>query len=67
MIVTPLGTVSPYCKASKNCPGFLVNRNNKKILLDCGNGITKHMVFPNDLNNLTIFISHLHTDHNGEL
>ena len=24
VIVTPLGTVSPYCKGEMNCPGFLV-------------------------------------------
>lgn len=65
--ITPLGTVSTFCYEDKCCPGFLVKHNDKKVLLDCGNGITKHMIFPNDLNNLTIFISHLHPDHYGEL
>lgn len=65
--ITPLGTVSPYCKGDCNCPGFLINYNDKKILLDCGNGITRLMNFPNDLNNLNIFISHFHDDHFGDV
>jgi ribonuclease BN (tRNA processing enzyme) len=41
IVVTPLGTVSPYCKDDKNCPGFLIEINDKRILLDCGSGITR--------------------------
>lgn len=67
LIITPLGTVSTYCFEDKNCPGFKVQYKENKILLDCGNGISKYMSFPNDLNNLTIIISHLHKDHYGEL
>lgn len=67
LIITPLGTVSTYCYKNKNCPGFLVEYKNNKILLDCGNGISKYLNLPNDLNNLTIIISHLHPDHYGEL
>ena len=65
--VTPLGTVSTFCHQDKCLPGFLVKHNEQNILLDCGNGITKHMILPDDLNNLTIIISHLHPDHYGEL
>lgn len=65
--IIPLGTVSPYCKDGCNCPGFLINYNDKKILLDCGNGVTRLMKFPNDLNNLNIFISHFHDDHFGDI
>ena len=65
--ITPLGTVSTYCYENKNCPGFLVEYNNNKILLDCGNGISKNLDLPNDFDNLTIIISHLHPDHYGEL
>lgn len=67
LIVTPLGTVSTYCYEDKNCPGFLVEYDNNKILLDCGNGISRYLNIPVDLNNLTIIISHLHSDHYGEL
>ena len=67
LIITPLGTVSTYCYEDKNCPGFLVKYGDNRILLDCGNGISKNLNLPRDLNNLTIIISHLHPDHYGEL
>lgn len=67
IIITPLGTVSPYTKGKMNCPGFLVEYNNKKILLDCGNGITRLLNFPKDLINLNIIITHYHKDHFGDL
>lgn len=67
MEVKFLGTVSPYCKDEKNCPGYLVSDGNNKILLDCGNGITRNLKLPEDLENLTIIISHLHKDHYGDL
>lgn len=65
--ITPFGTVSPYFKGDMNCPGFLVETNQEKILLDCGNGITRYLDLVKDLNNLTIIISHLHKDHYGDL
>lgn len=67
MKVIPLGTVSPYCKEDKNCPGFLVTKDGYKILLDCGSGISRLLSFPEDLNNLIIIISHLHKDHYSDL
>ena len=67
MEIKILGTVSPYCKDNKNCPGYLVTDNDNKVLLDCGNGSTRNLNLPNDLNNLTIIISHLHKDHYGDL
>lgn len=65
--ITPLGTISPYLKGNMNCPGFLIEYNNKKIILDCGNGITKLLNFPNDLDDMHIFISHYHIDHFGDI
>lgn len=65
--VSPLGTVSPYPKDNKNCPGFLIESNNNKILLDCGSGISRLLDMKNDLNNLIIIISHLHKDHYSDL
>ena len=67
LIVNPLGTVSPYCFKDMNCPGFLINYNNQKVLLDAGNGISRYMNLPRDLENLKIIISHLHPDHFEEL
>ena len=46
LIVTPLGTVSTYCQGEKNCPGFLIQYLDNKILLDCGNGISRQLNFP---------------------
>lgn len=65
--ITPLGTISPYCKGNRNCPAFLVTYNNHKILLDCGNGSTRLLNLPNDLFNLNVFITHFHSDHFGDL
>ena len=69
MILKILGSVSPYPKTDNNCIGYLIYdaNNNSKILLDCGNGITRLMNFPSDLENLTIIISHLHKDHYADL
>lgn len=65
--ITPLGTVSPYCKDTKNCSGFLIEYNNQKYLFDCGNGITRNMNMIEDLKNLKVLISHLHVDHYGDV
>lgn len=67
IIITPLGTVSPYPNSSMNCPGFLLEYNNQKMLLDCGNGITSLLNFPNILENLSIIITHYHKDHFGDI
>lgn len=65
--VTPLGTVSPYPKGKCNCPGFLVQSGDNKVLLDCGSGVSRLLKFPEDLKNLIIIISHLHNDHYSDL
>lgn len=65
--IIPLGTVSPYPKGTKNCPGFLIKYKDNNIMLDCGNGSTRLLDMENDLKNLKIFISHLHPDHYGDL
>ena len=64
--ITPLGTVSPYCKDTKNCSGFMIEYDDKRYLLDCGNGTTRNMNMKEDLKNLKVFISHLHVDHYGD-
>ncbi len=62
-----LGSVSPYIKGKENCPGYLIEKDNIKLLLDCGSGITREMDLPKDLQKLTIVISHLHRDHYADL
>ena len=47
--------------------GAAYKKDNKKILLDCGNGITRLLSFPNDLENLNVIITHYHKDHFGDL
>ena len=65
--IIPLGIVSPFCTSENNCPGYLIKYKEHNILLDCGNGITKYLNLPNDLNNLHIIITHYHIDHFGDL
>ena len=65
--IIPLGTVSPYPKGNKNCPGYLIKYKDKKILLDCGNGITRLLNLPSDLENLNIVITHYHKDHFADI
>lgn len=68
MRVKVLGTQAPYCKYGYNGPGYLVTTsNNKNILLDCGPGSTRMMTFPQDLQNLTVVVSHRHGAHWGDL
>lgn len=62
-----LGCVSPYCNSSSNCPGYIYSDGINNIMLDCGPGICRQLNMPNDLNNLSIFISHLHKDHYSEI
>lgn len=63
VIITPLGTVSPYPKDNMNCPGFLIENNDYRVLLDCGEGVSRQIDMVKDLNNLIVIISHLHKDH----
>ena len=64
--IIPLGTVSPFCYDGHMCPGFLVKYHDQNILMDCGNGVTNYLQ-PEDYQNMTIIISHLHPDHYGDL
>lgn len=67
MEVKVLGSVSPHCTEKCNGPGFLVTSGNNKILLDCGPASTRLLDMENDLQNLTVIISHLHRDHYSDL
>ena len=67
MKLTVLGTVSPYLRFNHNGPGFLVEHDGHKVLLDCGSGITRHLVMPGHLENTHVFISHFHRDHYNEI
>ena len=62
-----LGTQSPITRKGHNCPGFLIKDGKNKILLDCGSGTHSLLDFPNDLENLSVIISHLHRDHYNDI
>lgn len=62
-----LGTQSPYNTTGHNCPGFLITDEHSKLMLDCGSGSHSLLNFPNDLNNLSVIISHLHRDHYNDI
>lgn len=59
-----LGTVSPFNATHKtNGPGFLIVDGKNKIMLDCGSGVHRMLDIPSDMENLCVFLSHLHRDH----
>lgn len=65
--VKALGTVSPHCTKESNCPGYLVEFGDNKVLLDAGNGITRQMNLKEDLKNLKVILTHTHWDHIGDI
>ena len=68
MKVTILGKYGPYPPAGGSCSGYLLEGENTKILLDCGNGVfnrlQKHI--PHESLDAVV-ISHLHWDHVADL
>lgn len=67
MRIKVLGTQSPYVTENHNCPGFLIESNQHHIMLDCGSGTHRMLKFPDDLNNLHVFLTHLHRDHYNDI
>lgn len=62
-----LGTQSPYNTPNHHCPGFLLTEGQTNIMLDCGSGSHSMLTFPNDLQNLSIILTHLHRDHYNDI
>ena len=46
IIITPLGTISPYPKKDMNCPGFLIEYNNEKILAYMKKELERKKIYP---------------------
>lgn len=67
MRIKVLGSVSPYPIQKCNGVGYLLSDGLDNLLLDCGTGVVREMNFPQDLENLTVVISHLHKDHYADL
>src|SRR3989475_9429141 len=64
MKLTVLGKWSPYPPAGGACPGYLVEADGVRILLDCGSGVVSSLHrFGTAFDLTAIGISHLHPDH----
>lgn len=68
MKITVLGSYSPYPAAGGACSGYLVEENDTKLLLECGNGVIAnlHKLFKAWHLDAAV-VSHLHADHCGDL
>lgn len=62
-----LGTQSPYNTPGHNCPGFLIQEGQNRLMLDSGSGSHSLLNFPNDLQNLSVILTHLHRDHYNDI
>lgn len=62
-----LGSQSPYNTPGHNCPGYLLQEGNTRLLLDSGSGSHSLLNYPNDLENLSVILSHLHRDHYNDI
>ena len=65
MKIRILGNQSPYPQGDNGAGlGYLIeDSSGKTCLLDCGDGVVKNINIPNELEDLTIILSHLHEDH----
>src|SRR3989442_15979438 len=64
MKLTVLGKWSPYPPAGGACPGYLVEADGVRILLDCGSGVVSSLHrFGTAFDLTAIVISPLHPDH----
>jgi ribonuclease BN (tRNA processing enzyme) len=65
MKITVLGKWGPYPKVNGACSGYLLEDENYKILIDCGNGVLSRLFgFIDSLNDINaIVLTHLHSDH----
>lgn len=67
MKIKVLGTLGTYSNKEHNCAGFLVENKDAKLLLDCGPGVMKELNVKEDLENLSIILTHYHLDHFSDL
>lgn len=68
MKLTVLGNNGPFPSAGGACSGYLIQEGEKKLLLDCGNGVLSNLqklVRFEDLD--AIMLSHLHSDHMSDM
>ena len=69
MKITILGTGTFYANNKQSGPGYLLEADGKKILIDCGPGTLMRLsdigLTPDDID--YVFISHFHADHTSDL
>lgn len=68
MKITVLGNNGPYPKAGSACSGYLLQSNDVKVLIDCGNGVLSRLQGICNIFELDgIIITHLHSDHVSDM
>ena len=68
MKLTIIGPWAPYPSAEGACPGYLLEISNRKLLLDCGNGVISKLQRYIKLEELDLVVlSHWHPDHHADL
>lgn len=68
MRLTILGNNGPFPSAGGACSGYLMEHEDTKILLDCGNGVMSNLLKVCKIDDLdAIILSHLHADHISDL
>ncbi len=68
MKLTVLGCWAPYPTPNQACSGYLLEHNDKRLLIDLGHGSFGKLQQVSDFSRLdAVFISHLHPDHCADL
>lgn len=68
MILTCLGKYGPFAPKGGACSGYLVQREGRNILLDCGSGVLSRLQGYCAIEALdAVVLSHLHSDHMADM
>lgn len=68
MRITVLGNNGPFPSAGGACSGYLLTEGDKRILIDCGNGVLSNMQKFVRIEELdAIILTHLHSDHMSDM
>lgn len=68
MKVTILGNNGPFPSAGGACSGYLITEGDKKLLIDCGNGVLSNLQKFLPIEELdAIILTHLHSDHMSDM
>lgn len=68
MKLTILGNNGPYPAKGSACSGYLIEKGDKKILLDCGSGVISNLQEHCKIEDINVIIlSHLHHDHISDI